>query len=289
MNGFTTESVGARRRLALVLLAALTVVIALAGAGLHRAAIAQTGGPSLPTGQTHTLTREDNGTTLTVSVGDGVSLHLGTDQKWSTGTVSDPTVLRAVPAALALGVQGLWVAVAQGSSTVNSIGTVNCPPGQACPAIAFAFSATIVVTGGALPPPSPTNVTYGPGWNLLAAPNTALPVESYSWDPLAASYTLVAAGTSLNPGSGYWAYFSAYTTVTLLDSRPSAQITAPAGAWVMIGNPNALSQATVSGADAVYTYNAGAGRYERTNTLAPGAGAWARSNSGGTITISTAQ
>jgi hypothetical protein len=239
-------------------------------------------------GSLHTLTMSDNGTMLTIPIGDSVELRLGTNFNWNA-TVSDTGVLRRQPVLLMMGVQGLWNAIALGTATINATGTVVCQPGVACPALAVVWSATIVVS--TQPGPPSTSVTYAPGWNIVGAPaGTEIQVDAYAWDPRAANYTLVPAGTALTNGRGYWAYFSNSTSVTLaLTQDNSSGVSAPAGAWVLVGNPSASFSATVTGADIVYTWDPAAQRYTAANSLAPGAGAWAFSFAGGTLNITASQ
>lgn len=52
----------------------------------------------------------------------------------------------------------------------------------------------------------------------------------------------------------------------------------------MVENPF-TSEATVSGADAVYTYDQAKDGYQATTLLEPGQGAWVYSATGGTATI----
>ena len=90
----------------------------------------------------------------------------------------------------------------------------------------------------------------------------------------------------LQPGIGYWAYLSQPTAVNFPHTSPQQPVTIsmPAGQYTMIGNPFA-DVASVSGADAVYTYDPATG-YQTTMTLQPGQGAFAYSSDGATITIS---
>lgn len=132
--------------------------------------------------------------------------------------------------------------------------------------------------------------SYAAGWNLIAAPpgtNLSAASALYAWQPDAGSYVSVQPGAT-SAGAGYWAYFPAATTVTLAGGQNAAiSVAAPAGAYVLLGNPSGQTPATVSGADLVYTYDpvggyiaAGAGA-----VLPPGSGAWALSFAGGAITL----
>jgi hypothetical protein len=133
-------------------------------------------------------------------------------------------------------------------------------------------------------------ITYLAGWNLVGAPTGT--VFAQAANPLytltatsGGSYTPVPNTQGVTGGQGYWAYFTAPTTVSLSASGTSAlSVTAPAGRWVMVGNPSATRTVTVSGADQVYTYSPAAG-YVATTSLTPGQGAWVLSNAGGAITL----
>jgi hypothetical protein len=240
-------------------------------------------------GVLHTLTLADNGTTITVAVGDRVELRLDVNLNW-TVSVSDPSVLRRPPGiALVREVQGLWDAVALGSATISATGDAPCrlstPP---CSVPSLLFSATVNVVGAPPPPPAGGTAAYQAGWNIVGVPDgTTLPVDAWSWEPLRGQYVRLGAGTPLSGGHGYWAYFTAPQTVPLAaGGATTVRITAPAGAWVLIGDPSALSGATITGADAIYSYDPAAGTYTAARTLGPGGGAWALSVGGGTIVVS---
>jgi hypothetical protein len=133
-------------------------------------------------------------------------------------------------------------------------------------------------------------LTFHAGWNLVAVPpGTDLRAASvlYGWQPDAGSYVSVQPGAT-TAGAGYWAYFPTDTTITLAAGlAASISVPAPAGAYVLIGDPSGQAPATVSGADMVYTYDP-AGGYHAAGAgavLEPGSGAWALSFAGGTITI----
>lgn len=245
---------------------------------------AGSGGPPSTSGRTITLTMDDNHAALTIASGDSVALVLGTMYKWGSPSVSDASVLRRQTLPLPLGEQGVWSAAGPGTATIDATGGANCAPGVPCPQFALLFEATVTVTAA----PGPAgNVATAAGWNLVGAPDgTTLPVDANAWDPQAGSYTSVPAGTALQGGRGYWAFFGAPSSVSLAPTaRTTARIVAPAGAWVLVGNPSGRAPAQVSGADTVYTWNAATGSYVQGTTLAPGAGAWAISGAGGTITV----
>jgi hypothetical protein len=154
-----------------------------------------------------------------------------------------------------------------------------------------ASSSSSVTIAGPSAPSGPT-VAYAAGWNLVSGP--AGTVFSQAGNPLYtyqgndAAYETLPNSSGVTSGFGYWAFFNSATTVALgAANGTSASVTAPAGHWVMIGNPSASTTLTVRGADIVYTYDATAGYVSPPgNQLAPGRGAWAISNNGGTITVS---
>jgi hypothetical protein len=76
------------------------------------------------------------------------------------------------------------------------------------------------------------------------------------------------------------------TVVPLKKSAANAAtVSAPAGLWVMVGDPTQGTSATVQGADALFTWDPLAQKYVAATLLQPGQGAWALSYAGGTITI----
>jgi hypothetical protein len=264
----------------LVVTAALLACAALGRAPPGRAAPAA--------GTLHVLTLADNGTAITVAVGDRVELRLDVSLNW-TVSVSDPSVLRRPPGILLVReVQGLWDAIAPGSATISAVGDAPCrsatPP---CSVPSIVFSAAVIVSG--VPPPLPGGgtATYPPGWNIVGVPDgTVFPVDTWIWEPRRGQYSRVPAGAPLSSGRGYWAYFTATQSVPLAAGGPSeVRTVAPAGDWVLIGDPSAASGATIAGADAVYSYDPATGVYNLANSLGPGAGAWAISARGGTIVV----
>ncbi len=266
----------------------LLVLIAVCALGISGvAAPAAHGAPAA--GALHTLTLADNGTTVAVAIGDRVELRLDVNLTWNV-SVSNPGVLRRPPGiALVREVQGLWDAIAPGSATISATGDAPCrlvtPP---CAVPTLLFSATVAVAGTPPSPPPAGTATYQAGWNIVGVPDgTTLPVDAWSWEPLRGQYVRLGAGTPLSGGRGYWAYFPTPQNVPLAaGGATTVPTTAPAGAWVLIGDPSALSGATIAGADAIYSYDPTAGVYVPAKTLGPGGGAWALSLGGGTITVS---
>lgn len=146
------------------------------------------------------------------------------------------------------------------------------------------------VRGGPPPPPSTVQVTYPAGWNIVAGPRgMTFPQASgplYTLQAGDRAYRVVSPTAGVLPGRGYWAFFPRRTTVTLSGAAAGLeQISAPAGQWVMVGNPGYVG-ATVTGADAVFTWDAGRGIYVAGRTLLPGQGGWAISYRGGIVAVS---
>lgn len=144
--------------------------------------------------------------------------------------------------------------------------------------------------GEATPPAAAATFSYRAGWNLVSGPaGTTFAGAQPPLFTLQAGDTTYEALQGIGPaqaGVGYWAYFAADSLVTPpADGPPASTIAAPAGRFVMIGNPSASRTVTVVGADLIYTYDPLTGQYRRTTTLAPGQGAWAVSLAGGTLTL----
>ena len=240
-------------------------------------------------GTLHSLTTADNGATVSANVGDYVRLDVApllTQNPQSSNTA----VLAPVQIGLYNGV--LLQALAPGQATLTATVNPTCYP--KCMIASTMFSVTINVAGQAAPsspasPPSNGSVQYATGWNLVGVPDgTTLPVDAFLWQPRQGSYLAVPAGQPLQGGDGYWAFFTSATTVPISGGRPSAVIDAPAGGWVMIGDPSATVPVVVNGADAVFTWDPVTGQYTRTNALGPGQGGWATRATAGQIVISPA-
>lgn len=149
-----------------------------------------------------------------------------------------------------------------------------------------------LTVSGPFPPPPPFGITvaYQAGWNLVAGSAGTVIADAfgplYTFQSGDAAYEVLTPGTPLRVGAGYWAYFTAPTTVALpAGSLQSITETLAYGQLVMIGNPFTTS-AIVSGAAVVYTYSPSYG-YQLSTILQPGQGAWAVSYSG-SITLSPA-
>jgi plastocyanin len=136
-------------------------------------------------------------------------------------------------------------------------------------------------------------VLYHAGFNIVGVPSGATLSSAtaiYALSADGSGYEAVDPGRPLDGGKGYWAYFTADTTANIPDgSNAPISLTAPAGQWLLVGDPSGTSPAMVTGADAVYTYDPVAGQYTATTRLLPGQGAWAISLRGGTITITPGQ
>ena len=241
--------------------------------------------PAAAAGTMHTLNLIDNGTTLSIPVGDSVELRLPATFNWSV-TVSNIAVLRRPPVALVQGVQGLWDAVASGQARIDATGTPNCAPGVPCPQLATIFSATVVVSGAAAVPAS-----YPVGWNIVGGPTgSTFPVTLYGWDSTRQQYTTLSPGTPIQGGQGYWAYFDTPVSIPLTaDAEPPSQPLLPGAQWSMVSNPfsgqcvgiNVGPPAPGTASHdpnilAVDTYDSVIGRYTQSNgaMLLPGQGAW---------------
>jgi len=147
-------------------------------------------------------------------------------------------------------------------------------------------STSVVVSQAA---PTGPQVTYPAGWNIVGGPTgTTFPQANgplYTFQAGDATYESLANNAGIVGGRGYWAFFTTSTTVSMNGAgTTSYSVTAPAGQWIMVGNPSATQTLTVRGADIVYTYDPGTG-YTATTTVGPGRGVWAVSLNGGTITV----
>ncbi len=128
-----------------LLLASIAAGAAIASLAVGTWALAS--GPADAPQSSITVTRADDGGTVTLRVGDRFLLKLGDDFIWSA-TVSDQSVVRRVPNILVVhGAQGVYEALREGETDLNATGTPNCPPQQPCPQIAVAFHVHLVVKG----------------------------------------------------------------------------------------------------------------------------------------------
>jgi|SRR5579883_1529641 hypothetical protein len=153
-------------------------------------------------------------------------------------------------------------------------------------------------------------VIYPAGWNLVAGPVgmdfSAAASPLYTLQAGDSAYEAVppgpvqrvSAGTPSGPhvGSGYWAYFDRQTTIAVPTAYPMRRadgvpgsavylIKAPAGQWIMIGNPYSLP-VTITGADALVRYDPAHGLAgDRALPLPPGQGEFAYSGAGAALAI----
>lgn len=257
--------------------------VALAVLPLHAGAQSgHAGRAAQSAGTVYAFALSDTGTTLRVGVGDRIALRFGAVRNLSLSG-PDPAIL--APQTASGADNALFTAAAPGTATIDATGGPPCP-GPVCPAIAFVFRVTIVVSQTA---PALQTASYAPGWNLLSLPPTGrLPVDAFGWDVDKGMYSRVAAGDALVPGRGYWAYFAQATTLSLpAASHDPIQFGAPADSWLLVGDPDGAVPATVSGASAVVGWDVAAQRYVEASTLPPGTGAWAFA-SGGNVGVGAA-
>jgi hypothetical protein len=132
-------------------------------------------------------------------------------------------------------------------------------------------------------------VTYHAGWNLVGGPDGTTfnaAGNAYTLGASDSNYATSGGNAPIGGGKGYWMYFPADTQVAMNGAGASSvQVTAPAGKYIMIGNPSGTQSAAVTGADQVLAYDAGSQQYNATTTLGIGQGAWALSAAGGAITL----
>lgn len=150
--------------------------------------------------------------------------------------------------------------------------------------------------GRTLPAYSPGwNLTGGgSGWNLFRALDVpgaigfrSVPGPFFTYQAGDTSYETISDGVPLPAGVGVWAYFSEPVVMrgwSGLGTLDPLSVPLPAGQWVMIADTGDGPQ-TLSGADAVFTYDTGTGSYTEMAILQPGQGAWAFSARGGVVTM----
>lgn len=255
---------------------------------------------SATTGQSGTAT-----TTATITTGPAPAQFTVTISGPSQATAGQPVSYQAVVASgtAPSDVVYTW---SWGDNTPNSNGasvshtygaagnyTVNLTAASTgTPSNSASASAAVTVQASSTPPPSGgTSVSYQAGWNLVAGPSGQTFTQAdgvlYTFQAGDANYESQPNSTGVSAGRGYWAYFSSPVTVTIIAGGTSqASITAPAGQYVMVGNPSSTQTLTIHGADQAFTYDPVAGVYNPVTILAPGKGAWAISLNGGTITVS---
>jgi hypothetical protein len=129
-------------------------------------------------------------------------------------------------------------------------------------------------------------ITYPAGWVLVSGPDgTTFPAATalFAYPPGASGYSTPDNGAT--GGEGLWAYFPNGGSPVFGSGGPCAMtLETRAGQPFIAGNPSATMTATVTGAQAMYTFDPTTQQYTATPTLAPGQGAWVFP-SGGTVTI----
>ncbi len=112
--------------------------------------------------QPTTVTQSQNGTKLTMRVGDRFLLQLGDAVTWVPQVADQTIVSRVANIAVVRGAQGVYQANQPGTTTLSATGTPPCPAGAPCALYLIQFSVTIVV----LPAPGSSGiqgtVTLGP-------------------------------------------------------------------------------------------------------------------------------
>jgi hypothetical protein len=172
-------------------------------------------------------------------------------------------------------------------------GSITVTGAQATSAAAPTASAGAPTGGGNVPPSTVANVggssvSESAGFALIGPPAGTVVGASavYAFDPQTNSYRALGPGEGTQAGQGYWAFFNSDAMMNLGGgSNGAVSLDAAAGAWQLIGDPSDMLPALVTGADAVFTYDAGSGAYVATTMLQPGQGAWAMVLRGGKITI----
>jgi hypothetical protein len=143
---------------------------------------------------------------------------------------------------------------------------------------------------GAAPAAGATAISasYPAGWNLIALPPgtslTGTQGPLYTLQPGDSTYETIQSSAAGMSGFGYWAYFAGTTTLPVAAGGGSYSVRAPAGQFIMVGDPSGSLPARISGADLAYTYDPVSG-YQQTTRLTPGKGALVIAVAGGTITV----
>jgi PKD repeat protein len=171
-----------------------------------------------------------------------------------------------------------------GSYTIMLTATSAATPANSASATTSVNVSAGSSTGGS------QSVTYLPGWNLVGGPGgqtfSGANNPLYTFQAGDANYETVANTAGIASGKGYWAFFTSPTTITLIaSSTNTASVQAPAGQYVMIGNPSASQTLTIHGADQAFAFDPIANSYVVATTLKPGQGAWVISINGATITV----
>jgi PKD repeat protein len=242
-------------------------------------------------------------TTATIGVpSQGLSLTISGPTTATAGSAVSYSV--SATGTVPSDVQYTWT---WGDGTANSTGqsvthtfaaagtfTVTVASSSASTPAAAGTASTSVVVSAAAPTatatPTGPSVLYPTGWNLVAgATGQTFPGASgplYTFQAGDTDYETLPQGSPISAGRGYWAYFNAPTNVPLAASTQSSiTVNAPAGQFIMVGNPSQTQTMTVRGADVVYLFDPTANMYTANTVLQPGKGAWVYSEAGATITI----
>jgi hypothetical protein len=203
-------------------------------------------------------------------------------------TASDPAV-RVI-----LDDQGLTIDAPPGLSVQMATAGVACVPAggasvvDCSPASLARLSSLPFTTADRSAGPTSAAVTFG--WNLVGGPEGTILTYAATLYGLApdGTYRVLPSRSPLHATEGYWALFYVGAYIPLPDGGTGLQnVALPVSRYTLIGSPF-TSEATVSGADAVYTYDATSGTYHESAELRPGQGPWAYSAAGGTATIAAA-
>lgn len=149
------------------------------------------------------------------------------------------------------------IAFPASGAEVRGVGRATAQPGPAGPPpCGVDANAPPALLTGPCPHQGQT-ASYPVGWNLIADPTgTRFPAVGYLYTLQTADsdYEILPASASVSAGRGFWANFPVPTTLTLTaGSDVPATVVAPAGRYIMIGNPGGSLPAAVTGADLIYT------------------------------------
>ncbi len=219
------------------------------------------------------------GSAVSFSVSATGSVPADVVYTWSWGDGSANTAGQSVSHTFAAPGTYTVTVTASSASTPSATGTASTS------VVVSAPSATTT------PTPSGPSVLYPAGWNIVAgATGQTFPGASgplYTFQAGDTEYEQLPQGSPIAAGRGYWAFFNAPTNVPLIaSSQSSITVTAPAGQFIMVGNPSQTQTMQVRGADVVYLFDPTANNYTASTVLPPGKGAWVYSEAGATITIS---
>ena len=181
-----------------------------------------------------TITLADNGQTIPLAVGDRFLLDLGGTYIWKV-QIADPSVIAQLPTPLSpINSQGLFEAVAPGTTTLTAFGDPPCrslqPP---CGLPSLVFRLTLVVDGG--PPPHQRIITLadnGQTIQLTVGDRFLLDLGTgYTWSVEIADPSVVSRVVGVLPIGGSQGLFEARspgtTTLVATGGYPCQQSTPP--------------------------------------------------------------